>query len=141
MAELKTRPTTQDPRKYLDSIPDERRRADGYALLDLFRQATGEEPVMWGDRMVGFGTYHYKSERSRQEGDWPLAAFSIGKRTLTLYVMAGNQDNPELARLGKHTSSVGCLYINRLADVDPAILGRVVRASYEYTKATNAPAQ
>lgn len=75
--------------------------------------------------MVGFGKYHYKSERSRQEGDWPLAAFSPRKQNLTLYVMAGNKDNPLLAKLGKHKTSVGCLYINKLADVDIKVLEKL----------------
>jgi hypothetical protein len=104
-------------------VPDETKRQDSYRLLDMYKRVTDDEPRMWGDAIVGFGKYHYKSERSTQEGDWPLAAFSPRKQNLTLYFMSGFDTflADQLAKLGKHKTSKSCLYINRLSDVDPAI--------------------
>jgi hypothetical protein len=87
---------------------------------------------MWGPSMIGFGQYHYKSERSRQEGDWPLAAFSPRKQNLTLYIMPGFNDYSDLLdKLGKHKTSKGCLYINKLSDVDQDILAQLIKRSYD----------
>ena len=138
MADLKTKPTAQDAREFLQTIEPEQKRRDSLTLLELMQKITGEPAVMWGSSIVGFGSYHYKSERSRQEGDWPLIAFSPRKQNLTLYIMAGNQDNREvLERLGKHTSSVGCLYIKRLSDVDQDVLATLIEQSFAYMKRTN----
>lgn len=136
MAELKTKATTQDPKEFLNSIEPELKRKEGFVLLELFEKVTGENPVMWGTSIVGFGKYHYKSERSSQEGDWPLVGFSPRKANLTLYVMHGNKDNSELKKLGKHKTSVGCLYINKLADVDIEVLKKIIKTAYEYMKKT-----
>jgi hypothetical protein len=137
MSDLKTKPTTQDPREFLKGIEPEEKRRDGLTLLELMRRITGEEAVMWGPSIVGFGSYHYKSERSRQEGDWPLVGFSPRKQSLTLYVMAGNQDDHALLeRLGKHKTSVGCLYIKRLSDVDVSVLTTLIENSFQYMKRT-----
>lgn len=87
---------------------------------------------MWGPTMIGFGQYHYKSERSSQQGDWPLAAFSPRKANLTLYIMPGFADLDDLLdKLGKHRTSVGCLYINKLADVDMAVLGKIIEHTWQ----------
>jgi hypothetical protein len=131
MSDLKTKPTSQDPTEFLNSIEPEEKRRDGSTLLEMMARITGEQAVMWGPSIVGFGSYHYKSERSRQEGDWPLVGFSPRKQNLTLYIMAGNQDNHEaLARLGKHKTSGGCLYLKRLSDVDHTVLSSLIEASY-----------
>ncbi len=137
MAEPKTQATEQDPQDFLNAIEPDRKRNDGFALLAMFRQVTGEEPVMWGTSMVGFGRYHYKSEKSRQEGDWPLVAFSLRKQNLTLYIMHGNTDNQDLTKLGKHKAGMGCLYIGKLADVDLEVLAALIKTSFEYMKETN----
>jgi len=137
MAELKTQATTQPAEDFLKTIEPESKRQDGFALLKLFKKTTGEKPVMWGDSIVGFGKYHYKSQRSTQEGDWPLVGFSPRKQNLTLYVMAGNKDDPLLAKLGKHKASGGCLYINKLSDIDQEVLSKLIKKSFEYTKKTN----
>jgi hypothetical protein len=139
MSELKTKPTSQDPRDFLNTVEPTEKRSDSFSLLEMMERITGEKPVMWGTSIVGFGSYHYKSERSRQEGDWPLVGFSPRKQNLTLYIMAGNQENHELLdKLGKHKSSVGCLYIKRLADVDQAILATLVETAFTYMKSTTA---
>lgn len=135
MGELKTKATDQDPQEFLAGIEPEAKRRDGLTLLQMFLRATGERAVMWGTSIVGFGKYHYKSERSRQEGDWPLVAFSPRKQNLTLYIMAGNKEDTELLKkLGKHKTSVGCLYINKLSDVDEKILEKLIGQSYRYMK-------
>jgi len=136
MAELKTQATTQNPKEFLDTIEPKQKKADALILLEMFHKVTGEEAVMWGNSIVGFGKYHYKSERSIQEGDWPLVAFSPRKQNLTLYIMAGNKDNPDLERLGKHKKSGGCLYINKLSDVDRTILLKLIKMSFQYMKKT-----
>lgn len=134
MAELKTKATTQDPVEFLNSIEPAGKREDGYTLLKLFEKVTGEKPVMWGTSIVGFGKYHYKSERSSQEGDWPLVGFSPRKQSLSLYILHGNVVNPDLEKLGKHKTGMGCLYINKLSDVDMEVLERLVKKGYEYMK-------
>lgn len=137
MAELKTKATNKSPKDFLNTVEPEQKREDGLVLLEIFESITGETPVMWGESIVGFGKYHYKSERSSQEGDWPLVAFSPRKQNLTLYIMAGNKDNHELLKkLGKHKTSVGCLYVNKLSDIDLIVLRKLIESSYKYMKST-----
>src|SRR5258707_15336537 len=120
MAEPKTKVTTQSATDFLNTITSDEKRKDSLVLLEMFEKVTGEKPVMWGSSIVGFGKYHYKSEKSKQEGDWLLVGFSPRKQNLTLYILHGNDKNQELlAKLGKHKSSGGslggCLYINKLS--------------------------
>lgn len=137
MAELKTKATTQPAKEFLDKVKPEEKRKDSFVLLELFGKITGEKPVMWGTSIVGFGVYHYKSERSAQEGDWPLSGFSPRKQNLTLYVMHGNEKSQALfKKLGKHKTSKGCLYINKLADVDMKVLEELITKSFQYMKQT-----
>ena len=138
MSEPKTKPTTQDAREFLNGIEPEEKRRDGFALLEMMEQITGEPAVMWGPNIVGFGSYHYKSERSRQEGDWPLIGFSPRKQSLSLYVLAGSPDMHDLlGKLGKHKAGVGCLYVKRLSDVDVSVLTTLIESSYQHMKKTN----
>lgn len=138
MAEPKTKPTKESVKDFLNKVEPEEKRQDSFTLLEMFQKITGEKAVMWGDSIVGFGQYHYKSERSRQEGDWLLTGFSPRKQNLTLYIMAGNKDNQELlGKLGKHKASGGCLYLNRLSDIDQKVLGKLIEKSYRYMKETN----
>lgn len=137
MAELKTKPTNEDVHAFINSIADEQRRQDSQAILALMQEATGAEPQMWGDSIVGFGHYHYKYASGR-EGDWFLTGFAPRKQNLTLYIMAGfEQYNTLLARLGKHKTGKSCLYLKRLADVDCDILRELVRQSAAHMAATN----
>jgi hypothetical protein len=130
MAELKTKKTAASPAAFVAAVKDEGKRKDAQALLKLFKEATGEVPKMWGSSIVGYGQYHYKSERSRQEGDWMLTGFSPRVANLTLYVMPGFKDyGPLLKKLGKHKTSVGCLYIKKLADVETKVLAQIIKAS------------
>jgi hypothetical protein len=132
MGELKTQENDASVTDFIDAVPEETKRRDSYVLLELFKRVTGQEPRMWGTSIIGFGKYHYKSERSTQEGDWPLAAFSPRKQNLTLYFMPGFDTflAEDLAKLGKHKTSKACLYINRLADVDVAVLEQAVRKGF-----------
>jgi len=136
MAELKTKPTKLKATDFLKTIEPKEKREDSLVLLKMYEKITGKKPVMWGTSIVGFDMYHYQSERSAQKGDWPLAAFSPRKQTLTLYAMMGNENNQALfKKLGKHTTSKGCLYIKRLSDVDQKVLAELIKISYRYSKA------
>lgn len=135
MAELKTKPTTQKAEDFLSKVTPEQKKKDSFELLELFKRVTGESPVMWGSSIVGFGKYHYKSERSSQEGDWPLTGFSPRKQNLTIYIMSGFEGFGDLLKkLGKHKKSVGCLYINKLTDVDKKVLSQIIKKSFEKMK-------
>lgn len=138
MSTIKTTVNDASVEAFINAVPDEVRRRDGFTLLELFTRITKEKPKMWGTSIIGFGQYHYKSERSSQEGDWPLTGFSPRKQNSTLYVMPGFNEYAELLeKLGKHKTSKGCLYINKLADVDLAILERIITKSYLDMKAKN----
>ena len=138
MAELKTKATTASVNDFLNSIKPEQKKEDGFRLLELMKEATGEKPVIWGSSIIGFGKYHYKSKRSTQEGDWPLIGFSPRKQNLSLYIMSGFDEKEDLLKkLGKHKTSVGCLYINKLSDVDEKVLKSLIKVSYQQMKKTH----
>lgn len=126
MAELKTKPTDASVSDYLVQVPDERRRQDCQTLLEMMREITQAEPVMWGDRMVGFGRYRYRSHTGNS-GEWLMVGFAPRKTELTLYLLAGLEPFSDLlAQLGKHKTGKGCLYIKRLSDVDMTVLRELV---------------
>ena len=103
MSALKTLPNDAKVDDFINAVDDEAKRNDSLTLLNLFKKITKEEPKMWGTSIIGFGMYHYKSERSSQEGDWPLTGFSPRKQNLTLYLMLGMAENSDLLKkLGKH---------------------------------------
>lgn len=129
MAEAKTKPTGDSVSDFIDRVPDEGRRKDCRRLVELMRAATGEGPVMWGSGIVGFGRYRYRYESGR-EGEWPIIGFAPRKNDLTLYIMPGFGPFEELmARLGKYRTGKSCLYVKKLADVDEAVLTRLLAAS------------
>ena len=131
MSELKTIRNEGDVMVFLNSIENPQKRQDSLAILELMQEVTGEPPVMWGDSIVGFGSYHYKYASGR-EGDWPATGFSPRKQAITLYIMPGFERYGELmARLGKHSIGKSCLYIKKLADIDLATLRALVRLSVE----------
>src|SRR5690606_32368864 len=138
MAELKTKRTEADVHEFINSFADtEQKRADSFELLKLMQDVTGHEAKMWGPSMIGFGSYHYKSERSKQEGDWPLTGFSPRKQNLTIYIMNGFEKyTNELTDLGKHNISKSCLYIKRLSDIDITVLQGIRRDSAQQMKQT-----
>lgn len=130
MSENKTQKTDASVTDFLNSIPDERKRQDGFTLLALMSEITGLEPKMWGPSMVGFGDVHYKYESGR-EGDMFKVGFSPRKQNLTIYITDGFANYQELlAKLGKHKTSVSCLYVNKLADIDLTVLREMVSRSF-----------
>jgi hypothetical protein len=120
--------------EFIESIADADRRKDAKAVAAMMRRATGERPAMWGSSIVGFGRFHYRYPSGR-EGDSMLIGFSPRARSLTIYVMSGfRKMKALLARLGKHATSVSCLYLGRLADVDRKVLEEIVRQAVRETK-------
>jgi hypothetical protein len=129
MSDLKTRPTTVSPQAFIKRIPDEARRRECLTLLSLMKRATGTKPRMWGDSIVGFGSFRYRYGSGR-EGEWFVAGFSPRKHDLTVYILAGLDHYRELlARLGKHRTGRSCLYLKRLADADLGVLEQLVADS------------
>ncbi|HMS00021.1 MAG: DUF1801 domain-containing protein [Anaerolineales bacterium] len=132
--DLKTKVNKASVEKFLNAVKDEQARADCYEILKLMKQVTKEEPKMWGSSIVGFGSYHYKGKSGR-EGDWMLTGFSPRKQNLTLYLMGGFDEQKDLLKkLGKFKTSVGCLYIKKLDDVDKKVLKELVAASVKRMK-------
>jgi hypothetical protein len=129
MAEIKTKQTTADVSKFINTFADtEQKRADSFALLKLMQDFTGFEPKMWGPSIIGFGSYHYKSERSRQEGDWPLVGFSPRKAAISLYVYMGTKEQEQMLEgLGKFKMGKGCIYVKKLADIDQEVLKKLMK--------------
>lgn len=132
--ELKTKVNEASVTRFLNGVDDEQKRKDCFEILKLMRQVTKEEPKMWGSSIVGFGSYHYKGKSGR-EGDWMLTGFSPRKQNLTLYLMGGFDLHKDLLKkLGRFKTSVGCLYINRLDDVDKKVLKQLVAESVKTMK-------
>ena len=132
--ELKTKVNEASVEGFLNSVADEQARKDCFEILKMMKQVTKEEPKMWGASIVGFGSYHYKGASGR-EGDWMLTGFSPRKQNLTLYIMGGfNLHKDLLKKLGKYKTSVGCLYIKKLDDVDRKILKELVAESVRTMK-------
>ncbi len=131
MADNKTAPTDIDPRDFIAGLDDERREAEALELLDLFEDRTGEQPVMWGDSIIGFGSYDFEYSSGRS-GCWMRVGFSPRKRQMTVYVMPGfDRYDGLLAKLGPHTTGKSCLYVKRLEAVDKDVLGELVAEAYE----------
>lgn len=136
MAELKTRPTEADVSDFINTFADtEQKRKDSFELLRLMENTTGYKPRMWGPSIIGFGSYHYKSERSRQEGDWPLVGFSPRKAAISLYVYTGADEHKHLLnKLGKFKMGKACIYIKRLSDIDQEALSNLIMTTVDYLK-------
>jgi hypothetical protein len=130
MAEPKIQPTKQSVAAFLKTIEPAEKRADAATLLALFKKVTGAKPVMWGTSIVGFGKFHYKATKS--EGDWMRTGFSPRKANLTLYILAWQEEpSPLLKKLGKYKAGGGCLYVNKLADIDLKILALLIKEAYQ----------
>lgn len=138
MSVIKTKPSGQDVDDFLRSIEPGRKRNEIMELKKLFDDALEEKAVVWNNNMVGYGLYHYKSERSSQEGDWPLTGFSPRKQNIAIYIMPGvaNYRN-HLEKLGKHKVSSGsCIYINKIEDINTDILKQIITESVNDMKRT-----
>jgi hypothetical protein len=134
MAALKTLANEADVKEFINAFADtEEKKADSYALLDFMQSVTGYEPNMWGSSIIGFGQYHYKSERSRQEGDWPLVGFSPRKAAISLYVFIGAKEHEYLLDgLGKFKMGKACIYIKKLSDINLDVLKNLMEATINY---------
>ena len=134
MAEIKTKVHNGDVVEFIHSFADtEKKIEDALQLLDFMKKVTGFEAKMWGPSIIGFGKYHYKSDRSKQEGDWPLVGFSPRKAAISLYVYSGCEGQDELLQqLGKYKMGKGCIYVKKLSDINLEALERLVLSSISF---------
>lgn len=131
MSELKTKPNKSSVEAFLQKVENSKRREDSFKVLELMKKVSGHEPKMWGKDIIGFGSYHYKYKSGR-EGDWFECGLSPRKQYLALHIMPGLYDfEDQLKNLGKYKSSVSCLYINKLEDVDMERLKVLIREAVE----------
>lgn len=134
MAKNKTTETRNSVTGYLNAIPGEQKRKDCYEITELMRKITGFEPKMWGTSIVGFGSYHYKYE-SGHEGDAPLAGFSSRTNAITFYLASElSKKEKLLQKLGKHKSGKGCIYIQKLEDINITVLSEMISNSIKHNK-------
>lgn len=132
MYEQKTTATDNSVIEFIENVENPKKREDAYKLLQLFTETTGHEAKMWGPSIIGFGSYRYKYE-SGHEGTAPLAGFSPRKAKISLYFAPGDAARDELLpRLGKHTSGKGCVYVNKVADIDTDVLQDLIRQSVQF---------
>ena len=130
LAEIKTKQNAESVEDFIKTVEDEQKRNDSFAILEMMKKATGEEPKMWGSSIIGFGNHRYKSPASGREVDWLIIGFSPRKANLSLYLgMNINQHADALKKLGKHKTGVGCLYINKLEEIDVNVLKEMIVAS------------
>lgn len=134
MAELKTKQNSASVSEFINQFADsEQKRKDSFELLKLMQDFTGFEPKMWGASIIGFGMYHYKSERSSQEGDWPLVGFSPRKAVISLYVYTGAKEHEHLLKdLGKYKMGKACIYIKKLSDINQDVLKNLMKGTIDF---------
>lgn len=137
MSEPKTKATDASVEDFLNAIEHPLRKADGLKLLQLFKEETCEEPVMWGSSIIGFGSFKYKYN-SGKEIDWPPVGYSPRKQSISIYIMVGKTAlEPFLAKLGKHKKSKGCLYIHKFSDVEEGVFREMIRTSINLVRTNN----
>jgi len=130
LAEIKTKQTEASVADFINSIADEQKREDSLRILELMKEASHEEPKMWGGSMIGFGIKRYKSPKTGREVDWFRIGFSPRKTNFSLHLIGDvSKQAAALEKLGKHKTGLGCLYINRLEDVDVKVLKGIIKAS------------
>ena len=137
MAELKTKQNNADVHEFINTFADtEEKKKDSFELLQFMHEVTGFEPKMWGASIIGFGSYHYKSDRSSQEGDWMLVGFSPRKAAISLYVYSGSPEHEHLLKnLGKFKMGKACIYIKRLSDIDRNELKKLIQETIQFLQA------
>lgn len=136
MYELKTKETDNSVIEFIEDVEHPKKREDAYKLLDIFTETTGYPAKMWGPSIIGFGSYHYKYA-SGHEGDAPLVGFSPRKAKISLYFTPGEDQRKELLKdFGKHTSGKGCVYINKVADIDVDVLRTLINQSVRFLRET-----
>lgn len=130
LVEIKTKPTAASVEDFINTIKEEQKRKDSFVLLEMMKKATGEEPLLWGSSVIGFGIKRYKSPTTGREVDWLRIGFSPRKANLSLYISVGIKEHAAaLKKLGKHKTGVGCLYINKLEDIDIKVLKEIINTS------------
>lgn len=130
MAEIKTKLTTASVEDFINTVQDEQKRKDSFVILEMMKKATGEEPKMWGSSIIGFGNVRLKSPATGREVDWLRIGFSPRKANLSLYLTGDIKKYAvALKKLGKHKTGVGCLYINKLEDIDIKVLKQMIEVS------------
>jgi len=137
MAEIKTKKTDESFTKLLNTFQDDTKRKDCFAIAEMMKEISKHEPKMWGTAIVGFGSYHYKYE-SGHEGDMCLVGFSPRKQNIVLYSMGAVETSELFEKLGKYKTGKGCLYINKLSDVDTDVLKSIIKMSFENMKRKHA---
>ncbi len=125
--EIKTKPTALNVEEFIHAVKDEQKRKDCFLLLDMMKKASGEEPVIWSSSIIGFGTKRYQSPNTGREVDWLRIGFSPRKANLSLYLSVSIKEHEAaLKKLGKHKTGVGCLYIDKLSDIDLKVLNEII---------------
>ena len=138
MSEIKTKPSDFDVDKFLMSVEPDKKRLDSIELKKLFDSVVKERPSLWNNNMIGYGSYHYKSDRSKQEGDWPLTGFSPRKQYIAIYIMSHVSNYKDLlSKLGKYKISSGsCIYVNKIEDINLDVLKEIISTSVSDMKKT-----
>ena len=130
MAEIKTKPTAASVEDFINTVKDEQKRKDSFVILEMMKKASGEKPKMWGGSLIGFGNVRLKSPATGREVDWLRIGFSPRKANLSLYITGNIKKHAEaLKKLGKHKTGKGCLYINKLEDIDIKVLKGMIEVS------------
>ena len=130
MAEIKTKQTNESVEDFISKLKDEQQKKDSFAILKMMKRASGEDPKMWGASLIGFGNKRYKSPNTGREVDWFLIGFSPRKANLSLHLVLNLQtQTASLKKLGKYKAGVGCLYINKLDDINLKVLEELIRAA------------
>ena len=132
MAELKTKQNNSSVDDFINAVESEQKRNDAFEILEMMKHITKEKPKMWGSSIIGFGDVRYKYASGR-EGDWFKVGFSPRKANVSLYLMGCDISKADsiLGRLGKYKTGKGCLYINKLADIDKEVLKELIKEGYE----------
>ena len=132
LAEIKTKQTAASVEEFIGKVEDEQKRRDSFIILELMEKATNEKPKMWGASIIGFGNVRYKSPATGREVDWFTIGFSPRKANLTLYLNVNLQQYADaFKKLGKHKTGVGCLYVNKLADIDMKTLEQIIKTTVQ----------
>lgn len=134
MATLKTQVNDADVKTFIETqTANEQQKQDNFSLLAIMQDCSGFEPKMWGSSIIGFGAYHYKSERSTQEGDWPLVGFSPRKAAISLYVYNACAGQEKLLeQLGKYKMGAACIYVKKLSDINEAVLKKMIKTTIQF---------
>lgn len=136
MYEQKTKENDKSVEEFIENVDSPKKREDAYRLIEIFEETSGFKAKMWGDSIIGFGSYHYKY-KTGHEGDAPLVGFSPRKAKISLYFATGDSQREELLeRFGKHTAGKACVYINKLADVNEEVLRELILQSIQFLRNT-----